>query len=684
MAGRKQHYIPQHLLRGFEASRNGKKSQVVVFKRGIPPYTSATEGVAAQRDFYSPRGDDEADTLDDVITRFESECFNPFLDRARAASDGELIDADTAATAVVHLTVRAAHLRGAFTQFTQRFITEFGNLLGDQSQLRDFMEVDSNTPDSRVSMEIKQALNELGSTSFSPKDRLLLEKLAHFRFREKFDLGMPSLIPSVRTVLSAIHSSLPESFERGHLQALQKSLAPEERVNVLKRLQWRVIGVKPPAHVLLPDCVAIAADASGEICPYTVGSDEKITLVAMPISKTKVLVGAASHELPDIHDLNIYFAKCSLEFFVGSVNTPAVEALTPHIGEAINNIADGIIVDDLLPRRSTQSPCLSPEKPSSRAVRVEFSSTTDKNSRTIKAIQRIAAEQCSGSEMDRIDLILVASDVPGEVARLYGRPLSAYETYAVTPGTVEILATPAIPKLRVIVPAKIVQFLFVRDANLSRSAENLVRLLLGRASYYDVWLEKVVPQFQGRMFTAKERLTLELTQRFLSHNFGAWLAAPAVQMADIRYGEPTSAKAISASTAALEAARRQFLEHRNADTILADIVPALDVLFGTVAAYCGLYAGKSLDISPTTEIGRSISDASLWDWVMLFDRDLRNHLNQIRQTTPMLAAMQSIAEHVERVLWQFGILLSDADEGRLWVDVSDEDQLFVLRNILRS
>lgn len=684
MAGRKQHFIPQHLLRGFEASRNGKKSQVVVFKRGVPPYTSATEGVAAQRDFYSPPGDGETDTLDDVITRFESECFNPFLDRARAASDGELIDADMAATAVVHLTVRAAHLRGAFTQFTQRFITEVGNLLGDQSQLRDFMEVDSNNPDSRLSTEIEQTLNELGLTSFSPKDRLLLEKLAHFRFREKFDLGVPSFIPSIRELLSAIHGSLPEALERGHLYALQKSLVPEERVNVLKRLQWRVIWVKSPAHLLLPDCVAIAADASGEIRPYTGGTDEEITLVAMPINAMKVLVGSVSHELPDISDLNTSFAKCSLEFFVGSVNAPDVEALTPHIGEAINDIADGIIEDDLLPRRSAQFPCFSPNKPSSRGVRVEFASATDKNSRTIKVIQRIASEQCSDSEADRIDLILVARDVPGEVARIYGRPLSAYETYAVTPGTVEILATPSSPQLRVIVPAKIVQLLFVRDTNLSRSAANLVRLLLGRASYYDLWLAKVVPHFQGRIFTAKERFTLDLAQRFLSHNYAAWVAAPAVQMADIHDGEPTSAKAISVSIATLETARRQFFGHRNADMMLADIGPALDILFGSVAAYCGLHAGKSMEISPTSETGRCISDANLWDWLMLFDRDLRNHLYQIRQTTPTLATTQSIAEHVERVLWQFGILLSDADGGQMWVDVSDEDRLVVLRHILSS
>ncbi len=684
MAGRKQHYIPQHLLRGFEASRSGKKSQVVVFKRGVLPYTSATEGVAAQRDFYSPPGDGESDTLDDVITRFESECFNPFLDRARAASDGELIDADTAATAVVHLTVRAAHLRGSFAQFTQRFITKFGNLLDDRNQLREFMEVDSNDPDSRLSTEIKQTLDELGLTSLSPKDRSLLERLVRFRFREKFDLGVPSLIPSIRDQLSAIHGALPEMLERGHLHALQKSLVPENHVNALKRLQWRVISVKSLAHLLLPDCVAIAADDSGKMHPYAMRSDEEITLVAMPINTKKVLVGSVSLELPDMSDLNTNFAKCSLEFFVGSAKDSCVEALTPHIGEAIKDITDGLIEDDLPPIRPAKIPCHSSGKSSSKAVRVEFTSTTNKNARTIKAIRRIASELCSDNEVDRIDSILVASDVPGEVARMYGRPLSAYETYAVTPGTVEILATPSSSQLRVIVPAKIVQFLFVRDTNLSRSAANMVRLLLGRASYYDLWLAKVVPHFQGRLFTAKERFTLELAQRFLSHNYGAWVAAPAVQMADIRDGEPISAKAISVSVAVIETARRQFLGHRNVDTMLAGVVPALDMLFGTVAAYCGLHAGKSLDISPASETGRCIVDTSLWDWLILFDRDIRSHLNQVRQASPTLLAVQSIAEHVERVLWQFGIFLSDTGGGQMLVDVSDEDRLGVIRHILSS
>ena len=68
MAGRKQHFIPQALQRGFGVAK-GKKTQVYVFKKGQEPYHSSTEGVAAQRDFYSEPSAEQS--LDDKITTYE-------------------------------------------------------------------------------------------------------------------------------------------------------------------------------------------------------------------------------------------------------------------------------------------------------------------------------------------------------------------------------------------------------------------------------------------------------------------------------------------------------------------------------------------------------------------------------------------------------------------------------------
>ncbi len=52
MAGRKQHYIPQALQRGF-GTVAGKTTRVYVFRKEQETYCSSIVGVAAERDFYS-------------------------------------------------------------------------------------------------------------------------------------------------------------------------------------------------------------------------------------------------------------------------------------------------------------------------------------------------------------------------------------------------------------------------------------------------------------------------------------------------------------------------------------------------------------------------------------------------------------------------------------------------------
>ena len=114
MSGRKQHYIPQCLLRGFEASRSGKGPQVVVLRRGREPYLSSIEDVAAKRNFYSELSHDGRKTLDDLITVYESR-LGSILTELRASEPGALVDSSLAAELVTHLTVRSAFLRGVFS-----------------------------------------------------------------------------------------------------------------------------------------------------------------------------------------------------------------------------------------------------------------------------------------------------------------------------------------------------------------------------------------------------------------------------------------------------------------------------------------------------------------------------------------------------------------------------------------
>ena len=53
MSGRKQHFIPQSLLRGFGRVSKGTKIQVIVYTYERDIFTAATDGIAAEREFYS-------------------------------------------------------------------------------------------------------------------------------------------------------------------------------------------------------------------------------------------------------------------------------------------------------------------------------------------------------------------------------------------------------------------------------------------------------------------------------------------------------------------------------------------------------------------------------------------------------------------------------------------------------
>ena len=72
MAGRKQHYIPQLLQKGFTFSGAGKKPQLYQFSKNLKPFSSSTEGTGAMRDFYSNPIANGSDVLDDLITEFEA------------------------------------------------------------------------------------------------------------------------------------------------------------------------------------------------------------------------------------------------------------------------------------------------------------------------------------------------------------------------------------------------------------------------------------------------------------------------------------------------------------------------------------------------------------------------------------------------------------------------------------
>jgi len=145
VSGRKQHYIPQSFLRGFQIPNKGKTKKVWVFKKGQLPYISSTKDVAAKRHFYSELSKDGYPTLDDRITNYENELAR-LLVLLRETPVDSAVDATIAAEFIIHLTIRGAHLRDVFSLGAKESIKGIANIFTDGNLMRTLLGIDEDMP----------------------------------------------------------------------------------------------------------------------------------------------------------------------------------------------------------------------------------------------------------------------------------------------------------------------------------------------------------------------------------------------------------------------------------------------------------------------------------------------------------------------------------------------------------
>lgn len=688
LAGRKQHYIPQSLLRGFEAFHSGKKSQVVVYKKGMAPYVTSIEGVAAQRDFYSGVSVDDTDTLDDLITSFESARLNPILIELRGVKSGP-IDAELAAIAVVHLSIRAAHVRGAFAQIAQSVLGQLENILQDHEATREYAGIDSLEPDSLLRRQITSDLDALLSLDLAAKDKAALERIIHFRAREKFADFMPTSVPLLRVFLDRLQEGFPSTVERAHLSALERSLVPAARVSALKALRWNVFSVHDPHYFVLPDCLAVVGeDASLEnLKPYSSSSIDEVFLVAMPISSKQLLIGSRDGTLPDPGMLNQEFAKCSFEFFVSSRVDQIWDDLAKHIGANVTAGTESLIKESNKSVESVADVADDPKRDdvSSFQVSIQVPPETPRGAEIEAALRHLFAAQCGALEAERLHSLVVTADVANSVSKLRGRPLTPKEAQESTQGSVEFIQTDAYSALQMLVPTHIAALLLENPSTQEQLfATYVVKHNLGRVTYTDLWIRKYAQLASFRNLAAQDRLGVEFMFRFSSHYFGAHVATSAVGAVDLDNANSHFAKVALSTISALSTIRNQFVSHRNIDRLALDAFAFVDVFLITSASLCGMHASKGTSPSQSSELGNLLAQNGLWDWFRLFERDLRRHFETCRRPSAPLDGVLLLGQHAERILWQFGIFLSETTMGQLWIDVSDDMQLGTIRQTLRA
>ncbi len=680
MAGSKQHFIPQLLQRGFEASKTGKHSQVWVFRKGQAAYKSSTEGVAAQRHFYSEPSRDE-DALDNIITQYEKDVLSSAVDGLRNAPLGR-VEPEVAASVVSHLSIRAAFMRGTFTDMAKKFLDHMSQALASNESTRTYLGIDCVSRESKFDKTIDENL-AVDAAMLPEVARQRLGRMVKFRVREHFNADFENMADLFGKYTEIIAGVMPGAIENGHIRLLEKELVPQKRTERLKSLHWKLVQAPKSSHVILPDCLALASDHAdlSQLIPYTLADDDALTGVLMPVSSTRLLVGSRADVVIDWETLNSALAQSSLDFFISSLNDEKMTELAKQIGLTVSNHSQKLVEEDVFdaPAPYAERRVLTAARQVPLVPVVEF---LPKNLRN-NALEATMQEQLDSPELalylDHLRALVVVPDVAAVLTQR-GVPLNDYGKQQVRFGTCQSNFTPQGFACQVFVPVELAQIMVSGKPEHARSAATLVRHHLGRAAYIHFFAKSVTHQEVQEQRGHLENFLLSTAQLAASHYFGARLSSPiemeqhAFQMADA-----LQAQAMSWALEGLSRARAQYLAEPDVDKLLLTLGLFAETILTTAASGAILW-----QVNPTPwDSGKSakvLDKAGLLNWFFLLSRDLDSYFTT-RDTWAGIAELQFLAVHAERILWGFGFYLSPAG-GQIRVDVGNDQELAAVTKLM--
>jgi uncharacterized protein YaaW (UPF0174 family) len=339
MSGRRHHFIPQFLQRGFASHYTSKDSYTWVYRKGdINPFNSNIKNIGIESDFYS---EDKETTLDENITDAETK-FGLFVDELRKADLNEKVDKSKAAKLIAHLEVRTKNLRINYRNAGTYAVNETAKFLENTDNCEKFIRGQVKT---QVNLMIDEELSKrnIARTLF-PIFRNQIAPLVEQKIPEMTE----NMIQMMKYVRENLPSLFNKSAKSGHIKALLNTHTPPIKVKVYEKLSYKIISTGNYKIPLGDSSVIFNIDEEREFKPFF-EKGNKLIAVILPICSTRLLIGSLTEYTVNVEKVINAIASCSLDYFISSENSPSNEELSKLISQntalLTSSEMDQILVD---------------------------------------------------------------------------------------------------------------------------------------------------------------------------------------------------------------------------------------------------------------------------------------------------------------------------------------------------
>jgi hypothetical protein len=436
---------------------------------------------------------------------------------------------------------------------------------------------------------------------------------------------------------------------------------------------------------VLPDCVAISIDTKGGAKPYVWQDADEIATVAMPLTSNKLLIGKVRQDEPFNTALfNLRAIACSENFFVSSVKTDELEEWAKYIGVESKTLMfstiEGVFSEYLAKKTSIEKTTSSePPREGAESVpswQIHFLGCADEPTaqKIGAAVSAVVAELKKVVPLNRIDGITFAQDYPTALQNL-DRGFGATEPLSTTTeeGVVGVAMSPMVQRDGV-VKTHIVLQRFIGEALISEDSAQ-------EAQGYQILVGALVEASCNEMFdiALPGVLLKPFDNAFDSYRFAglsfAWCNYISARFT-AKFAESSGTYLRDILIAALDRAGKDILEYRFEYRFHGDIPKFMDATFARIkpmllhgARLAGHFDG--LEAAPFDEEGSlqaAFERLGLRQWFDSYCRDLRRLWDRLGQWDS-LEEFVALGGHVERLLWQFGIILWMTEDGGCRIEV---------------
>jgi hypothetical protein len=327
MAGKRQHYLPQFLQRGFVSTIDGR--QTWLYLKNAPPREVGIRDVGVEENFYNVESDS---SVDKTITIIEREEFAGIIEQARIGSCDAQTLSHVIPTLIAHLEVRSRHLRMTFTELANRAWTNILGYFDDPAlaaaMVREHLRRNPAELRKLAAKELRsKGLPSHMAPTFAKQTAGVIAALPDHLLIASF---WTPLLPHIR---AALESRMGPSIKKAHIDALARSVSPETRVDQYRRLHFSIRDIASNDLILGDAAVLFQVKEPDRWKPYLDKGDELIA-VYLPITPARVIVGSLEEPAIESPAIRQQVARTSHNFFISAQSSPSDIELSKQIGVA--------------------------------------------------------------------------------------------------------------------------------------------------------------------------------------------------------------------------------------------------------------------------------------------------------------------------------------------------------------